>query len=208
MAEKTSKIEAKLIEVTKVKSKSGEDRQNFFKRIISAVQELEEDVWESLDEVTQKWVNDGAKNGNEAKAIADFPDLKSVKEDAVKTDKAEKAAKSDKAADEKPTVKKKKEAAVDKKPAKKAEPAKKEKAEPAKKAKVKAKVTTRGSGLESQIKNLIIKKPMITADELVEKLTAKDVKASRFTVVAIRAGFRHSIKVLQEAGMIKGQIEL
>jgi hypothetical protein len=191
MAEKTSKIETKLIEVTKVKSKSGEDRQNFFKRIISAVQELEEDVWESLDEVTQKWVNDGAKNGNEAKAIADFPDLKSVKEDAVKTDKAEKAAKSDKAADEKPTVKKK-EAAV----------------EPAKKAKVKAKVTTRGSGLESQIKNLIIKKPMITADELVEKLTAKDVKASRFTVVAIRAGFRHSIKVLQEAGMIKGQIEL
>lgn len=205
---KTSKMEQKLLDVTKVKPKANEDREDYFKRIITAVQELPEDVWEGLDEATQKWVNDGAKAGNDKQPINDFPDIKAKEDEDVKTEKksakADKTAKADKAP-KKESLSARQEAD---KPAKKKDP-KADKA-PKKEAKADkpAKKAARGSGLEATIKGLIVKKPAITADELVEKLEAKNVKASRFTVVAIRAGFRHSIKVLQEADLIKGTIEL
>lgn len=196
---KTSEMEQSLLDVTKIKSKSGEDRQDYFKRIIASVQELPEDTWEELPEATQQWVNDGAKAGNAKKTIDDFPDLKASKEDDVKTKTKTKTAKADKTDKKKPA----KEAATEKESTKK-----KAKTEKEPKKEKKAKVSTRGSGLEATIKNLILKKPSISADELVEKLEAKEVKASRFTVVAIRAGFRHSIKVLADAGMIKGELAL
>jgi hypothetical protein len=197
-----SKIETTLREATGIKPKSSEDTQEYYKRLIAAVQELPEDAWEKLDTKAQKWVNDGAKAANAKEEIEAFPDAAADEEDDEVATKSKTAKKSgDKAtadkADKKPATKKAADDKTEKKPAAKKE-AKAEKT--VKKAK--------GSGLESTIKNLIIKKPSITSDELVEKLEAKSVKASRFTVVAIRAGFRHSIKVLQEAGLIKGQMEL
>jgi hypothetical protein len=196
-----SKIQTTLREATGLKPKSGEDTQEFWKRLIAAVQELPEDAWEKLDTKAQKWVNDGAKAINAKEDIADFPDAEAANEEddevATKTKTAKKGGeKTGKA----PTKK----VAADDKPEKKAT---KKEAKPEKEVKKPA-ATKRGSGLESTIKNMIVKKPTITSDELVEKLEAKQVKASRFTVVAIRAGFRHSIKVLQEAGLIKGQMEL
>jgi hypothetical protein len=207
-------MEKKLQEITKVKPKSGEDRQAYFMRIIWAIQELPEQTWEDLDAATQKWVNDGAKQHGKKEEIADFPkDASSDDEDDQEADVTKKAKAAKKggdkkapkeAAEEKKTKKPAKEA--EKKAAKKDEkPAKAAKEKPAKKTKG---ASSRGSGLEATIKNMIVKKPTISSDELVEKLEAKSVKASRFTVVAIRAGFRHSIKVLQEADLIKGSIEL
>jgi hypothetical protein len=194
-----SKIQTTLREATGLKPKSGEDTQEFYKRLIAAVQELPEDAWEKLDTKSQKWVNEGAKAANAKEDIQDFPDAEANEEDEEVATKKTKTAKK---GGDKPATKK---VAADDKTEKK--PAVKKEAKPEKEAK-KAPATKRGSGLESTIKNMIVKKPTITSDELVEKLEAKSVKASRFTVVAIRAGFRHSIKVLQEAGMIKGQIEL
>jgi hypothetical protein len=192
-----SKIETTLREATGIKPKSSEDTQEYYKRLIAAVQELPEDAWEKLDTKAQKWVNDGAKAANAKEEIDAFPDAEADEEDEVATkSKTAKKGGDKETADKKPATKK----AADEKPAVK----KSEKQPKAEKAAKKPK----GSGLESTIKNLIIKKPAITSDELVEKLEAKSVKASRFTVVAIRAGFRHSIKVLQEAGLIKGQMEL
>jgi hypothetical protein len=196
-----SKIQTTLREATGLKPKSGEDTQEFYKRLIAAVQELPEDAWEKLDTKSQKWVNEGAKAANAKEDIQDFPDAEANEEDEEVATKKTKTAKK---GGDKPATKKVAAADDDKKPAVK----KSEKQPKAEKEAKKAPATKRGSGLESTIKNMIVKKPTITSDELVEKLEAKSVKASRFTVVAIRAGFRHSIKVLQEAGMIKGQIEL
>jgi hypothetical protein len=187
-----------LREATGIKPKSGEDTQEFYKRLIAAVQELPEDAWEKLDTKSQKWVNEGAKAANAKEGIQDFPDAEAEEEDEEVVAKSKTAKKGGDKTEKKAPTKK---AAADDKTEKKS--AKKE-AKPEKKATP----TKRGSGLESTIKNMIVKKPTITSDELVEKLEAKSVKASRFTVVAIRAGFRHSIKVLQEAGLIKGQMEL
>jgi hypothetical protein len=198
-----SKIETTLREATGIKPKSGEDTQEFYKRLIAAVQELPEDVWEKLDTKAQKWVNDGAKAANKQEDIQDFPDAEANQEDdevTTKTKTAKKGGDKTEKTDAKKAPATTKKAADDKTEKK---PAAKKEAKAEKTAK-----KPKGSGLETTIKNLIIKKPAITSDELVEKLEAKSVKASRFTVVAIRAGFRHSIKVLQEAGLIKGQLEL
>lgn len=198
----TTKFEEILLEATGIKPKAKEDRQEYLKRLIAAVQELPEDAWEALDTKTQKWVNEGANAANAKEEISDFPDAEAeteTEDEEVTTKKSAKKKGSDKK--EAPA---KKEATKKEAPAKKEVTAKKEAAP----AKEKTAKKTRGSGLESTIKNLIIKKPSITADELVAKLEAKEVKASRFTVVAIRTGFRHSIKVLAEAGLIKGQLEL
>jgi hypothetical protein len=62
--------------------------------------------------------------------------------------------------------------------------------------------------LKVRVKNMILKKPAITVEELSAQVKKAGDKVSDSTIYSIRNEFRHSIKVLQGAGLIKGTIAL
>lgn len=70
-----SKIEAKVSEVTEIKPKRNEDRQDFLRRLVEAASALDDDTWEELDEDAQNWVNTAADAMNaNAQTIPEPPD--------------------------------------------------------------------------------------------------------------------------------------
>ena len=50
------------------------------------------------------------------------------------------------------------------------------------------------------IKRLLLKDINVTNAELMEKLAAENISVTAITVSTIRSDFRHSLRVLQEAG--------
>lgn len=78
-----SKIEAELLKATGIKPKAKENRQDLFDRILKKVADFDDDAWEALSEVAQKWVNKGQKVvNNDDGDIAEFPDVKGGDKDA------------------------------------------------------------------------------------------------------------------------------
>lgn len=76
-----SKIEKELVDVTEVKAKRGEDRQDFLGRVMKAVAELNDKEWDDLSQDAQDWFNDAADAKNaKAKTIPDFPDAEADEE--------------------------------------------------------------------------------------------------------------------------------
>lgn len=207
----TSDIETELLKTTDLKPKKKEDRQAFLHRLVDAVQDLDDDDWKGLSTEAQSWVNAGASaikdEGDEAE-INDFPDFITTDEEESENEAQEAAEhaesdddeeESDVADDEdKPTTKKKS-----------SKPAKAEKA-PAKAAKPEKKAATgpKAGGIKVQIKKLVLKKPSISVEELIEKLGNAGTKPSKLTVSAIRSEFRHSLFVLRDAGALSGDIDL
>lgn len=178
-----SEVEKELIKATGVKAIKGK-REPFLNALHDAVQELDDDSWEKLSDGAQKWANRAASAVKKKKAIPDFEVA------AVGDDKDEA---------ESPPAKstKKKAKAADKAPPKKAKAA-------AKDNKTKAKEVTKPSGVKVRIKELVIADPLISVEGIVEQLGKAGGEVSRVTVSNIRAEFRHSLKVLQEHGLLKG----
>lgn len=188
----SSAIQAELQKITGVKVIT--PRQDFLDKLIKAAHKLEEDVWESISQKAQKWVNDGAEAFNSDAAIPEFPDIKAAgAEDAEKdTTNMTTKAKTSKKPEVKNTTKGKK--GAEQPPAKKAP----EKAD----AKKKTSGAIKDTGIKVQIKKLVFAKPSVTTDELVEKLS-KTGKVSRLTVASVRSEFRHSLRVLVAAAALK-----
>ena len=65
-------IEKQLLEVTKITRAKGEGEQKFLRRLFDKANTLSDDQWESLDEVTQKWVNAAMTAVEEKTAIPLF----------------------------------------------------------------------------------------------------------------------------------------
>lgn len=62
-------------------------------------------------------------------------------------------------------------------------------------------------GVKVRIKKLILKRPDISADEIIRRLIKQGVDApSKFTVVGIRSEFRHSLRLLKQEGYIDIEI--
>lgn len=135
-----------------------------------------------------------AKKGRKAaKPAADEEE-----EEAKPARKGRKAAAADEEeADEKPAKKSRKSASSDdedEKPAKK----------PAKAA---GNGTEKKTGAQSLIKKLLTKNPRLTVDDIHKKLVDKGYQTTPVAISSIRSGFRHTIKVLHEAG-IATEVEL
>lgn len=206
-------LEAALQAATGVKLKKGEKPQGYYRRIVEAIDNLpsEGDTWDTLPEAAQKWFNEATTAIAAAQPIADFPDRPVAVEPAPA---ATPPAAVDKAADT-PTA--------GPKPAAKA-PAKKAPAKPAAKAADKAKPKTAAvapkpeakkkgrpdkTGVMTRIKAMILKNPKMSSADIYKKLeTTGQPPPSMETINTVRSGFRHSLRVIIEAGMLKGTVEL
>ena len=200
-----SGIEQTLCDTLKVKSKAKEDRQDFLTRLLEAAQAADDEVWESLPEPVQQWVNDGAKAHNDGQDIPDFTDggdegapdeTNSEEEDETvadtksKTKAPAKGAKAEKAKE--PTDKK---AAAEKK------------AIAEKKAPAKPAAAPKTTSMRRLIKQLVVKKPSITVEALIEKLKSEGHKSpSEFTVASIRSDTRDTMRVLNDAKLLDIEI--
>jgi len=173
---------------------------------INAKADTDQDFWDKLSEPAQQYVNDGQLALNEGKPIPSIDDNGPApngngadhQEQDDMTDKTTKKAKpaggggAKKAAAAKPAGDPKKKAAA---PAKKAAAAKP--------AADKAAGPKKVSGIKVAIKMAIIKQPGISLEDLIGKLEKDGEKVSRYTTASIRSEFRHSLRVLNQAGVTK-----
>lgn len=58
-------------------------------------------------------------------------------------------------------------------------------------------------GIKVRIKKLILKRPDISADDIIKALSKDGGEApSKFTVVSVRSEFRHTLRLLKNEGYI------
>lgn len=214
----TLNIEQELNRATSVKRQGKADRQVYLKKLINAVQELEDDNWEALSKSSQDWINLNsrkvlsARENNEPEGtviIEDFPpQITNGKDQDPPEAPAKVVAKKPVKAKAKAPVK----AAAKKvaKPVKAAsEPKKAETKAPAK-APAKAanvRVPSGKDNLRSRIKYMVLKKPDISLDALIDQLEkALGIRPSKITVSATRSELRHSMSILRDLGMLKAGV--
>lgn len=188
-------IEQELLKVTKVRKQK--DRQKFLASIVEEVNDLPEDSWDALSAEVQKWFNSAVKAHKADKDIPDFPDSEAEEPTEEEAEEAEEATTDDE--EEAPKPKRAAKAKNGPTPKKKAA---------AKETSMKKKAKTPATGASAMLKLLILKKPDISKEDIGERLKSKGMKVSPLTISTQRAEFRHSLKVLQEAGMLKKKLAL
>lgn len=244
MQRELSKAEMELREVTGVKSKKGEDRQNFLARLLQKSQDLENDAWEDLTEAAQRWVNEATKADNDDSEIPDFDaldedgedeeegeDKKSTKkagtkkkgkandedeeDDGGKSSKRKRSRSDDDEGEEDSSSGDEEDGDEEDNEEEEAMASKKAAAKKGGKAKTKEKEATKtksapksakGASMRRTLKQIVVKNPKITVDDLVEKLEDKGFKPSKVTVGSIRADTRDTMTILVDAGMLDANL--
>jgi hypothetical protein len=218
MAKVVSAVEQELLEATGVKRKTAEKPQKYLGRLIDAVQELPDEDWEKLSSDTQNWVNAGAKAIKAEEDIDDFPADEPAEEEEAAAEEENTRSSREKPASktrgggkttEKETTSRRsrqsdgEEGDADKseRRSSKRESTGGDKGDKGGKEKA-AKSERKPVGAQTMIKQLMIDNPKITTDELMEKLQKKGYTPTPLAVSSIRSGFRHSLKVIKEAGLL------
>jgi len=176
--------------------------------LTTAATELPDEDFKKLSKDAKAWVDGNVDAHNEEHPMNDFP-IANGKGVETKEDKVTDAPaptgkkKSTKKAAPAPAPAPKKKAAA---PA----PAPKKKAVAAKppttstgNGKDRGEKSARKVGAQTMIKKLMLKDPNISTKDVVEKLDKAGFKMSSLAVSTIRSGFRHSLKVIQEEGLLK-----
>jgi hypothetical protein len=183
-----SKIQEELVNKTGLATpKTEEARPKFLVTMMKTVNRMANPTFDKLSKQTQDWANQANELYDRDKPVPDFPDYKPAKADA-KADTKKAAAKEPERAPAKQAVK-----AVQRsedKPGKSA---------PADKPKLR-KLT---DGAPVLLKQMILKSPDITTGEIVAELKKQGVKVSPLYVQTQRNDFRHSLRVLQHARLLK-----
>jgi hypothetical protein len=184
--EQMQTVEELLQEATKVTPKKGEDRAGYLVRIIEACQDLEDTLWEGLPEEAQLWVNAGAKKLKANKSPDDFPaeeeEAEEPEEGEGEPAEAETETEGEEEQEEKPAA---------------AKPAKKVVKKPSGEKKKSAQIV---------IRELVLENPKISAGDLNTKLASQGYTVSMSTITTTKAAFTQSVRVLQEANMLKRKI--
>ena len=191
-------VKNQILKATGLERNEGEDEQAFLTRVVKAIDKLDDATWEALPGAAQKWGQAALGAVNENKPIPRFPPAgkdegegnDSEEEESVSEEPKAKAKAKAKA--EAPKAKAKAEAPKAKAKAKAEAPKKKEKG-------------PRGpeTGVKVEIKKLLFKTPDMSAEDVAAKLKAKGMKAADATVAAVRAEFRHTLRVLVDLGALK-----
>jgi len=63
-------------------------------------------------------------------------------------------------------------------------------------------------GAQTAIKQMVLAKPDITTEQILDRLEKKGHKASRVTVATIRSGMRDSLKIIKAAGKLDKSVEI
>lgn len=224
---KKSEIIKSLQKLTKIESQGDdESRQEFLERLATGSSEFfedKDDVWEGLPKPTQSWVNAAVKALNAEKDIADPDEVKEPEVDQPEeTEDAEETGEEDaddheddgdeNEEDSDVETKSKKRTAKKKAPAKKV--AKKNvgkktvAAKPAKKAASRGNGAVRGTGAQTLIKQMMLKDPNISTEDLISRLEKKGLKPTKVAVTSIRSGMRHTLKVMADAGVLHSSIKM
>ena len=187
-----SVIKKELMEATSLKQKKAEDETDFLNRLIPAINEMEDADFDKLSSAAQTWANKAIKAFQADKPPPAWPDAdegsKSPEEKPAKA-KAEKApAKKAKVDDEDEPVAKPKKAAKDEDEEK---PAKKPKKE--------------GNAATYKVKEYMLDHPEMTASEIFDKIGEK-LGTTKLTVWSAYSSFRHSVRVLQDKGLLPKKV--
>lgn len=212
-----STIREELMEATSIKPKKKEDEYTFIKRLIAAVEDLEDDGWGSLSTEAQEYTNSvvAAKKKYDdwdempPDEVPTFPDETSEGEETEETGEEAKPNDGDTTEDEgeqeveKPAKKPGKTAGKEKPAEKRA--SSKEKEKPAAKA-----AKSNGSGKKvsaiHRIRQIVVKKPKISTEDLVAQLIKEGFTTSKMTVGTTKQGTRDTMKALVAAGMLEADL--
>jgi hypothetical protein len=211
-------IREMLLEATGVKPKKNEVDADLIKRLISKAETLDEEGWESLSTEAQEFYNSVIEAGKKhadgeilelsADDVPPFPDeddgVVEDGEDERGEEEPEDDTNDEPGEEEVMETKTKKIAATKKTPAKKAAD------KPA--AKKTAASKKNGSGekkplsMRRRLKQIVIKKPSISVEDLMSKLKDEGYKGTEMTIGSMRADTRDTMKALVDAGLL--EIEL
>ena len=208
------------------------DRQAFYKKLVAAADELDDEEWEALSEKAQKWINTAIEAVNEGETIPDPEDLdedeeeeesgkaddgdggdeegseEEEDEDSGESEEADESEEEETAADKKTTRKKsapkKKTAAKKRAGTKKKKSAKKTDGGASKKKSSGAKRVSRSS-IDPVMAYLARQKDPLSVpfERVMDAMTKKGQERSESTVRSRYRRFLAAFRALQEAGRIK-----
>lgn len=206
-----SAIELDLNKVTGVK-RGRMTRDEYLRALVKAASDLPDNKWGMLKEESQNWATSNIRAIKAKKDLADFPDAEDAADDQRSNQRSE-SRRDDDEQQEQDVAKKKGGAGGG---AAKSASAKTSKAngngkgggdKPATKT-VKASGKGDGPSAPTLIKTMCLKNPEITTKDINKKLTERGFKLSDLTVSSIRSAFRHSVRILDEAGALKRKVEV
>jgi hypothetical protein len=233
---KKSEIIKSLQKLTKTEAQGDDESRNeFLERLATGSSEYfedKDDEWEAQPKAAQSWVNAAVKAINAGKTIVDPDEVKDepeADESEEETEGAEDNGEEDaddhdddgeeqpdeEESDMEQTTTKAKKRSAKKAPAKKAAkkkvaPAKKATAaaKPAKKAASRGNGAVRGTGAQTLIKQIMLKDPSVSTEDLIARLEKKGLKPTKVAVTSIRSGMRHTLRVMADAGVLHNSIKL
>ena len=182
-------VEQEVLDATGYIPDKTQDRQSHLRSLTKKAKALEDDDWYKLSGSAQEWVSQmmqAIKNGDELPE----PLAKANGRDSEPAPKKTKKKKAKAAATEEKTN-----VVPFKKEAKKVKAAKPEKSK-------------KPVGAQSMIKKIVLKNPRISTDDLLEQLTKKGYKVTKFAASTIRSGMRHTLKIIKEEGVDVLKLEL
>jgi hypothetical protein len=197
-----TQIEIALQKATGLSYNNDDDRQDYLVQLMARAYDLSVEEFNELPKGAQHWVNDAIKARNDKISLVDF------KVTNGKADDHDDAPATQEAPVQKSKVTKQKKEVKVKKEVKAPRPREvKPKVKPPKIGKVNdtfdENKPQRRVGAQSLIKRLVLKDPKISVDDLLDKVKGQGFECSRLAASTIRSGFRHSIKIIQEEGLLK-----
>lgn len=199
-------VEVELQTATNIAPNKNEERQAYLTRLTTAASELADEDFKKLSKSALAWVDASITAHNEDHPINDFPVVEQpdVKEETVTAPTKKKSKKAKAPAEAKPEAKPKKKVATPAEPKKKKVTAKPPTTNvQAGNGKDRSDKPARKVGAQTMIKRMVLKDPQISIDVVVERLEKAGFPISRMAASTIRTGFRHSLKVIQEEGLLK-----
>ena len=177
-----SKLEEELVGVSCIKpQKKTEDRQDYLIRLMKKVASIPDPEWNDLSQEAKDWNDEAAKSYNEGTDIIDFTDYDEVEEpEPVEEEEVE---------DEKVIEFEAEYELSDELVVKEPKPPKTE---------------IRGKGKMTacnQVELMVIRKPWVTATEIIEELGRQGVKVTPVTVSTLRSTVRRLLRLLNHEGL-------
>jgi hypothetical protein len=197
-------VEEELQAITKVKPRrdseeaGGSSRAGYLQRLMDVIAGIPEDQWTELSLAAQTWYNEGAKAIKAQKPIPDFDDVSTSEEQEPEDTVEEDMADAELQEDTTTKAKKKKGARSSTPKPKKAKGTNSGVATEGKSA-----IPLKADAVKVRIKRAILKDPTISLEDLCNQLSKGGTKISKVTTAGVRSEFRHSLRVLQQEGLIK-----
>lgn len=206
-------LEAELLDATGVRK--NKDRQTTLEKVCEAVSKLSDDDWAALSPEAQKWYMKAAKAYKAEQDLPDFPEAQEVgpsddeSEDVEQeaSDRDQKESDPEEQENDMPTSTAKKKA-VAKKANGRVKPAAAAKKSVSSGPRRGGEGRKSGSVIRTLIKEVMMKNPAISSEDIVDKLSKRGLKCSKLSVDTVRSEFRHTLRFLNDGDYLRKRIEL